>query len=138
MSRENVEIVRAVYDAVARRDTAAVLALYDPDVEWDGSRGTPLGELSGQSVYRGHDGLRTAFRQWYEAWENLEDTCEELIDAGEHVISVSTARARGRASGLDVEFPQRVGLWTIREGKIVRVVWLPSVEEARDAVGPRE
>jgi ketosteroid isomerase-like protein len=51
MSAENVEIVRRVYQAVARRDTASVLELYDPDVEWDASRGTPVGELTGHSVY---------------------------------------------------------------------------------------
>jgi ketosteroid isomerase-like protein len=33
MSLENVEIVRRLYDAVARRDVANVLALYDPEVE---------------------------------------------------------------------------------------------------------
>jgi hypothetical protein len=35
MSQENVEVVRRVYEAVARGDSEAVLALYDP-----GSRGT--------------------------------------------------------------------------------------------------
>jgi ketosteroid isomerase-like protein len=35
MSQENVEIVRRVYDAVARRDAETVLSLYDPDVELD-------------------------------------------------------------------------------------------------------
>jgi ketosteroid isomerase-like protein len=29
MSQENVEIVRQVYDAIARGDTATVLAFYD-------------------------------------------------------------------------------------------------------------
>jgi ketosteroid isomerase-like protein len=33
MSEENVEIVRRLYDAAARRDSGAVLALYDPAVE---------------------------------------------------------------------------------------------------------
>jgi ketosteroid isomerase-like protein len=135
MSRENVEIVRQVYDAVARRDTESVLALYDSDVEWDASRGTPLGELTGQSVYRGHEGLRRWFREWYEAWEHLEDHCQELIDAGEQVISVSTIRAIGRVSGLKVEWSERVGVWSVRDGKVVRVVWFPSREEALEAVG---
>jgi ketosteroid isomerase-like protein len=69
MSREDVEIVRRVYEAVARRDTATVLALYDPDVEWDFTRG-PLADVMGRGIYRGHDGLRSWFRAWYEAWEN--------------------------------------------------------------------
>jgi ketosteroid isomerase-like protein len=39
MSQENVEVVRRVYDAVARRDSAAVLDLYDPEVVLDPSDG---------------------------------------------------------------------------------------------------
>jgi len=34
MSRENVEIVRRLYDAIDRGDTTAVLGLYDPEIEW--------------------------------------------------------------------------------------------------------
>jgi ketosteroid isomerase-like protein len=110
MSRDKVEIVRAVYDAVARRDTAAVLAFYDPEVEWDYSRGALAG-LMGPGVYHGHEGLRRWNREWYTAWE-------------------------GRASGAEVEMSTRqAGVWTIRGGKLVRVVWFPSVEEAREAVG---
>jgi ketosteroid isomerase-like protein len=133
MSEENVEIVRRVYDAAARGDTAIVLALYDPDVEFDASRGR-WADLGGRGVYRGHEGLRTAFREYYEAWETLEDDCEELIDAGEHVISVVTSRGRGRASGAEVETTQ-YGVWTIREGKIVRVAFFSSRAEALEAAG---
>ena len=137
MSRENVEIVRAVYDAVARRDAATVLALYDPDVELDGSR-LPESHLGSQThPLRGHQGLRELHREWNEAWENAEDHCEELIDAGEHVVSVVTRRGRGLASGIEVE-TRRGGVWTIRDGKVIRTVWFPSVEEALEAVGIRE
>jgi ketosteroid isomerase-like protein len=37
MSQGNVEVVRQLFDAVASRDTATVLSLYDRDLEWDGS-----------------------------------------------------------------------------------------------------
>ena len=54
MSQENVEIVRLVYEVAARGDDAAtVLALYDPEVEWDISH-SPARELMGHRVYRGH------------------------------------------------------------------------------------
>ena len=33
MSQANLEIVRALYEAVSRHDTEAVLSAYDPDVE---------------------------------------------------------------------------------------------------------
>jgi ketosteroid isomerase-like protein len=134
MSREDVKVVRRVYDAVARRDAATVLALYDPEVELDGTR-LPESGLSGRThPLRGHEGLRSLHRDWNEAWASSEDRCEELIDAGEHVIAVVTRRGRGLASGVEVE-TRRAGVWTIRAGKVVRTVWFQSVEEALESVG---
>ena len=77
MSQENVEIVRQVYAAAAGHDAATVMALYDPEVEWDNSIG--LGGTSGGGVYRGHEGLRHFFREWREAWEYPEEVPEELF-----------------------------------------------------------
>ena len=136
MSEENVEIVRRLYDTVARRDAAAVLDLYDPEVEWDMTRG-PLAGLTAWGVYRGHEGLQRFFRERYEAWDEIEDHCEELIDAGDRVISVTTTRGRGRSSGVEVE-GTNASLWTIRDGKIVRVVWFGSRDEALEAAGLSE
>ena len=53
MSQENVEIVRGVYDAFARRDNAAPFAVYAPDMEVDFREG---GGPDAQAVYHGHDG----------------------------------------------------------------------------------
>ena len=137
MSQENVEIVQRVYDAVARRDAASVLALYDPEVEVDGSR-LPEMAMTGQRLVRGHEGVRKITSDWNEAWEYAEDHCEKLIDAGEeHVIAVVSRRGRGKASGIEVEM-RRGGVWTIRDGRVVRTVWFPSVEEALEAVGLSE
>jgi len=130
MSQENVEVVRRVHDAAGRRDVATVLALYDPDVELDVSRV----EIVGQDTYRGHDGLRRFFREWHEAWESIDYSFEELIDAGDQVISVVTRRARGRASGADVEWPLAL-VWTLRAGRVTRLVWFPAREDAFEAVG---
>jgi ketosteroid isomerase-like protein len=59
----------------------------------------------------------------------------KLLLAGEHVVSVSTIRARGRASGLHVESSERFGVWTIRDGRVIRVVWFPTRAEALEAAG---
>jgi ketosteroid isomerase-like protein len=138
MSEENVEIVRRVYDAAARRDAAAVLALYDPEVELDASRLGIAGYAGGRGgVLRGHDGLRKFFREWHEAWGDVEYDYDELIDADEHVISVVTRHARGRASGAEVERPFAL-VWTLREGKVIRVVWFLTRAEALEAAGLSE
>ena len=136
MSQENVEIVQQVFDAVERRDSQAALALYDADFEWDFSR-VPWGEVAGSGVYHGRDALPRVYRDWHSAWENYEEKLEELIDAGESVISVLTARGRGRASGAEIEMTT-VGVWTVRDGKVVQSVWFPTRAEALEAVGLRE
>jgi ketosteroid isomerase-like protein len=137
MSQENVEIIRRLYEAAAHRDSNAVLALYDPEVEVDMSH-APCKDLVGSRFYHGHDGLRAFYREWNGAWESVESDVEELIDAGDRVISVETTRGRGLVSGAAVELHQ-CGIWTIRAGKIVRVEWLDATrEEALEAAGLRE
>lgn len=135
MSEENVEIVRRVYDAAARRDAAKVLALYDPKVELDAAALGIVG--SAGEVFRGHEGLRSLFREWHEAWGTIEYDYEELIDAGEQVISVVTRHARGRSSGIEVERPFAL-LWTLRAGKVIRVVWFLNRADALEAAGLQE
>lgn len=135
MSLENVEIVQRLYEALGRRDTEAVLALYAPDVEWDMS-GYPYGDIL-ERRSRGHAGLRAFWRELYGAWESYEHECHELIDAGDDVISVVTDRARGRASGADVEI-SAYGVWTISEGKISRAMWFTTRAEAFAAAGVPE
>ncbi len=138
MSQENFEVVRRLYEAIARRDADTVVALYDPEVTADFSA-SPMGFLTGGRgvVYHGHKGLQQLSRDWNEAWADVEYEIVDLSDAGEHVIGALTYRGRGRASGAEVEetdYP----VWTIRDGKIVRVVWTRSRPDALEAVGPSE
>src|SRR5918995_271 len=136
MSQENVEIVRRVYEAAAHRDATTVLDLYDPEVELDVSRLQIVGFM-GRDLYRGHEGLRSFFHEWHDAWERIEYDYDELIDVGDQVVSVVTRRGRGRASGADVELHVAL-LWTIRKGKVGGVVWFPTRAEALEAAGLRE
>jgi ketosteroid isomerase-like protein len=133
MSEENVEVVRRIYEAAAGRDADSVFALYDPDVELDATR-LGVGDLG---VFHGHEGLRRLFRELYQAWGEIEYGYDELIDAGQHVVAVVTRHARGRASGVEVEQPFGL-LWTLREGKVVRLVWFLRRKEALEAAGLSE
>lgn len=114
-----------------------MVTFYDPEVEWD-VRSHPLGRIQGPSVYRGYEALEAMFREYFEAWENVESSVDELIDAGEQVISVVTDRGRGRASGVEVERPGYAGVWTLRDGKIIRVAWFSTRADALEAAGLKE
>lgn len=131
MSQENVQIVRRVFDAVARREVDPVLEAYDPDVVYDFSE-SGLDPLFASTIYRGYAGMRSLFKERFSAWETIDDDCRELIEAGDRVISVVATRGRGRSSGAEVELTH-YGLWTFRDGRIVRVDWFRTLDEARRA-----
>jgi ketosteroid isomerase-like protein len=128
MAEPAIETVRRVYEAVARGDEATVLSLYHPDIEWH-TAGTPMGQVAGGMVMRGHDDLRRFFQDFYEVFAGVRYELDEVLEAGSQVISVVTMRGRGRASGADVEELQ-YGLWTVEDGKVTRVVWFRSREAA--------
>jgi ketosteroid isomerase-like protein len=115
------------------------LALYDPRVEMYFASGTLADHLgtSGQ-VWRGHDGLRSFDRELRDTFEDFQTTAEELIDAGERVVSVSRYRGRGRGSGVEIDGPLQFGVWSFRQGKVMRVDWFATRREALEDIGLEE
>jgi ketosteroid isomerase-like protein len=79
MSQENVEVVRRAfeYEISGRGNTAEVLAIFDPDVVMN-----PVEEGASYGV----DAIRDNFEHWQSAWEDLQVTIEEIIDAGDRVV----------------------------------------------------
>jgi uncharacterized protein len=138
VSRQNVEIVRRLYDAVAARDTDTVLSIYDPELVWDHTNNTELARLVGGTLYHGHDGLQEWSRQFYEAWESVTAELEDVIDAGDdRVVAVLNYRGRGRVSGLEVEFTRMAGIFTFRDARVVRADWYRDKDPALEAAGLR-
>ncbi len=132
MSDANVQIVRRVYDALANPGED-VIALWDPDVEFDVSRDI-WGAVMGGGHYRGVEGVRAWMLDLYAAWEQMDIDLEELIEAGDDVVAVIRVAGRGRVSGIEMEY-RPAGVWTIRDGRIVRVVWFVDRDDALEAAG---
>lgn len=65
MPQDNVEVIRRIYEALARRDTASILALYDSGVELHFSPGT-MADHMWEPKWVGHDGLRRFDRELRE------------------------------------------------------------------------
>jgi ketosteroid isomerase-like protein len=137
MSEENVEIVQRMLEASDHRDMAAVFAVYHPDIEWDASDAKFTGDWM-REVVRGHKALRAWLREWVTAWQGVEYDHEKLIEAGEHVVHFLRFRARGRRSGIDFESPPYAQVWTLRDGKIVRMKVYANRGDALEAAGLSE
>ena len=116
MSDENVEIVRRLYDAFNRGDVNATLDCFHPDVVIDASH-----RVDGR-VGHGREEMLAIFSEWMETWEDWREQVEEIRDAGDRVLVISTQRGRGKGSGVDWEqgfgmlydfLGNRIGRWTI-------------------------
>ena len=114
MSQENVEVVRSLADAMRRGDFAAALSVLDADVEWHDQAAIP-----GAGVHRGREAVSRHFEQWFDAWEEIEYTPEELLDRGDRVVVVIRRRGKGKGSGVEVS-DQVIHVYTVRSEKIVR------------------
>jgi ketosteroid isomerase-like protein len=88
MSQENVEVVRTLFDAFARRNHEAAFDYYDADIEWDASRAREWGDVDTAGVYHGHDSVRAYWRHWMSAWEDIEATEVEFVDKGQTVVAL--------------------------------------------------
>ena len=115
MSAENVDKIRRIYEAFSAREWDAGFALLDPEVEWH-----QVGPFPDSMDYRGKaDVKERLIDQYLMAFEDFDFDLDELLDSGEHVAAVGTARGRG---GSGLEFALRfVHLWRFRDGKVVWV-----------------
>jgi ketosteroid isomerase-like protein len=131
MSQKNVEIVRRVYEAYISADFDATFDLLDPAVEFD-ARNRPEGGL-----YHGHAGVAEAVRIWTGAWAAWRIELEEILDAGDHVVAFERQSGRGKGSGVRVA-EETASVFTLREGKVVRIEWFLNRAEALEAAGLNE
>jgi uncharacterized protein len=134
MSEENLEIVRSGYEAFARGDIEGVLAIMDPEVEWD----PVLAGILGVDPVRGMDALRSFLIEDIAAWfSDFEAKPESIEDLGGSVLVHTHYAGRGRASDVPVSL-EMFSLITLRGGKIVSFRDYDTKEAALEAAGLRE
>jgi ketosteroid isomerase-like protein len=134
MSEENVEIVRKAiayeYDGVGGRAEAE--AIFDPQVVMN-----PIHEGLDEEPAYGPDAMRDDWKRWASAFEELNVTFEEIIDAGDQVLVVAHHHGRGRKSGVIVD-ARYYEVYTLRDGKVSRVDEYSERDEALEAAGLSE
>jgi ketosteroid isomerase-like protein len=131
MSQENVEIVKAWYDAFNREDWDAMIKDAAPGLEVDFSRSD--GPLAG--VF-GLDQIRRLVEEFSEIWESARLEPHEFIEAGDLVVVPGTQHVTGRG-GIEVA-ARGAFVWTVRNGAIERMVMYQSRQDALEAVGLSE
>lgn len=124
MSRENVELIRAVFDAWDADDFSAMLALFDPDVVT--RRVSPMPD---PGAWKGTDGMLEVISEWVATFDEFEMEPVEFIDAGDRVITAVAQEGRGEAGGVPVKGTFWFA-WGVRGGKVVSLDMYGSREQA--------
>jgi uncharacterized protein len=108
----NLKAIRTAYDAYARKDVEAFLALLDDSFEFRQSELVPWG-----GSYRGREGMMQFFGKITAHIDSVVDV-EELVDAGDHVVMIG--RSRGTVAATDRSFDVRVvHVWRVRDGRLL-------------------
>ena len=125
MAASNPAKVRQAYAALLGGDLDGFLSILHPDAEWHWPRG-----VADSRVYRGKEDIRRGVDTWAEPWSDLRMDAVELIERDENVLALVRYRARGRASG--VELDELVAhLWEFRAGLVVSMRMFGDVEKAK-------
>jgi ketosteroid isomerase-like protein len=133
MSRENVELAYRGHETFNGRDLDAFLAQMDPDTEF-----MPYEiAVQGGTAYRGHEGMRTWWRETLEVIPDFTVEIHDAQDLGERVLVRGRIRGHGAGSGASFERPLW-GLMEFRNGKQIRYRTFESESEALQAAGLSE
>src|SRR5918995_645766 len=135
MSRENVEVVRRVYEewsaGLERGDPGAAFGMeaVADDLEFT---------IEGFHPERGREGYVEWFRMWTSEFEDWSLQLERLIDAGgDRVVALTHQSATGKESGAPVEL--KIGVvWELKDGRVVRARNYLRHAEAIEAAGLSE
>jgi SnoaL-like domain len=144
MSEENVAVVKKFVPPVGTDFTQ----LFGNDGVWAATKDavSPLvaSELEfafiawGQRLeYRGLDGMREGWRDWLVPWTSYYDEIEAIFAADDDrvvVIGREHGYRRDTSAGVEAEV---TGVYTLRDGKIVRIEAYANRAEAMEAVGLR-
>jgi ketosteroid isomerase-like protein len=135
MARGNVENLRALLeemDLEAWRRGESDMSLLDPRVTYED---TTLPDHVGET-YRGPEGVARATERWLEPYEELTIELEQIVGAGDRLVSIHRVWGRARYTGIEAEGPVAY-LWTFRDGKVIHFRSYRDPEEALEAAGLR-
>ncbi len=125
MARDNVEVVRRLFEAYNRGDLDAALACLAPDVVYETGQELPA---------RGHDEVRSMWERWESDWDAIATEPEKFVDAGDRVLVTVHYSGRGSGSGIDLD-DRLFDVYELRDGRIVHKAEFRERAEALAAAG---
>lgn len=131
-AEDRVATVRAMFEELERPGSALTFSVFDDEVTWD-ARALPT--LDSARVFHGHDGVRSFWRAWLEAWETIGGLFVEgprYCASGNQVVAWWVSRLTGKGSGVPVR-QEAASIFTFLGDRIVHVaIYLSHADAFRD------
>jgi ketosteroid isomerase-like protein len=127
VSKENLKVVQAAFDAYFRGDVPAMLELVDPSVIV-----TQLPDQPDSRTFHGHEGLLQGMAEWIGEWEDYSFELRGMRDFADHVLVSGVQQGRGKGSGIQVEADVYF-VFPLRAGRAVRWQMFQSEQQALNA-----
>jgi ketosteroid isomerase-like protein len=108
------------------------MSLFDPEVTYEDAN---LPDHAGET-YHGHEGVLRAAERWIEPFEWLVIELEQIIEAGDRLVSTHRWRAKARHTGIEFDTPLAY-VWTFRDGRVVHFRSFLDPEQAIETVSLR-
>lgn len=109
---EPIDVVRAIYDAFARRDLDRILELIDPAVVIEQDPALPWG-----GRFEGHDGFGALSLTLLGLIDSAV-TIDSMFQAGDHVVQHGRTAGTVRATGAPFDIAE-CHVWRIVDGRAV-------------------
>ncbi|MBV6441594.1 MAG: hypothetical protein EPGJADBJ_03280 [Saprospiraceae bacterium] len=128
----NVAVVDGLYQAFAKGDVPAVLAVMDAGIVWNEAESYPYAD---KNPYIGPDAvLNGVFTRIGAEWEYFNLTDIQLHDmSGNQVLATLRYKAKHKTTGKTID-SQTAHLWTLKDGKITAFQQFTDTKQAAEAV----
>jgi ketosteroid isomerase-like protein len=146
VSAENVRVVEEIQSGITDGDVVAALESEEPDPritrlftdlaepDFETAMVGP-GYMSGRRLeYTGFDGFAEAWRDWTSPFESYRIEVEQMIDAGDQVVSLVVLSGTTRTGGAEIAAPA-AAVWTVVDGRVRKVEFHIDREVALRAAG---
>ena len=130
MPQDNVETVKAIYEAFGRADVPFLASVMDPEIEWNEAENFLYAD---GNPYIGLPAiLEGVFGRFASDWDGFAAIPQEILGAGETVVGFGRYRGTLKKTGVAVN-AQFVHVFRFENDKVIRFQQYTDTVQFRDA-----
>ena len=114
----NVDLLKETYSHFATGNIPAVLAIFDPAIEWNECKGMPF--MKDDAILVGHDAIVTkVFMNLPVYFDGFNIAVTEIFGADDKVVMMGYYQGTNKATGNSFK-ANATHIWTVKNGKLAR------------------